>query len=78
MLQSHCAELWPVETANQDTFHQNVSIHCLHHIALSRDSAESQLGIEREKLKRLMMVGANGSRAHSQVANLLALIDALN
>src|SRR5579863_2570467 len=26
-------DLWPMETTNQDTFHQDVSIHGLHHIA---------------------------------------------
>ena len=34
LLRKGRVNLWPMETTNQDTFHQYVSIHPFHHIAL--------------------------------------------
>lgn len=59
--QSVYVDLWPVEAADQDTFHQNVSIHCLHHIALRCFRAESELGIQREEFERVVMIRTDGS-----------------
>ena len=39
--QKACVDLRPMETTNQDTFHQNVSVHRFHHIALRRVRPES-------------------------------------
>jgi hypothetical protein len=71
-------ELGPVETADQDAFHQNVSIHGLHYIGLCGVWSESEFGIEGEYLKRIVMIGTDSGGTHSHVANFLALVQTLD
>ena len=68
----------PVETAGENALAENVSLHGSHNLIARGVRTQIQLGIQREQLKRVVMIRTCRTRARSHETDFPARVRDLN
>src|ERR1700722_20438212 len=66
--------LWKVEATDDDGFGDDVAVHGLQQFGLAGRRAETELGVQRKKFERVMVIGSGSGSAHSGIAGLAQIV----